>query len=348
MKPTQPITLTHPQEQGFTMPAEWRTHLRCWMAWPYREELWHNLEAAQLGYAKVAKAISQFEPVTLLVDPSALGSAKSLCGKHVEYFVTETNDSWTRDSGPSFLIHPDGAGAGVCWRFNAWGNKHQPWFDDARMAEKILQKEKFGAYHSPLVFEGGALHVDGQGTLITTESVVLNDNRNPGLTKKEAEKEICRALGISKVVWLPGDWDEYETDGHIDGLLAFVKPGVVLFESNPDRSDPHAKVIEENLLALKRASDAKGRQFEIIRIEEAFESDPVGDVYCRSYVNFYIANGGIVAPKYNVPGDQRAFEVLSKTFPDRKIVMVDVTDIAPGGGGIHCITQQQPALPGRS
>ncbi|MGI9319483.1 MAG: agmatine deiminase family protein [bacterium] len=326
------------------MPPEWQRHLRCWMAWPYRNDLWHDLEAAQSGYAEVAKAISEFEPVTMLVDPSARASAEALCGDRVEYFLTTINDSWTRDSGPTFLTHKSGQSAGVCWRFNAWGNKHQPWFDDAKMADKVLRREQLTSYHSPLVFEGGAFHVDGQGTVITTEPVVLNDNRNPGLSRKEAEKEICLALGANKVIWLPGDWDEYETDGHVDGLLAFIKPGVVLFESNPDNSDPHSKVIKENLSALEKSKDASGRRFEIIRIEEAFESRPVGEIFCRSYVNFYIANGGIVAPKYNVPGDQRAREVLQKVFPDRKVVMVDVNDIAPGGGGIHCITQQQPLV----
>lgn len=336
--------MLNPKNSGYSMPAEWHPHSRCWMAWPYRPELWHDLESAQIGYANVAKAISQFEPVTMLVDPAAKSSAESLCGSQIEYFETKINDSWTRDSGPSFLIHSGGHSIGVCWRFNAWGNKHQPWFDDARMADKILHEQNLAAYHSPLVFEGGALHVDGQGTVITTESVVLNENRNPGITKNEAEKEICRALGARKVVWLPGDWDEYETDGHIDGLLAFVKPGVVLFESNPDKTDPHTRVIEENLSALKKSTDANGKPFEIIRIEEAFESESVGEIFCRSYVNFYIANGGIVAPKYNVPGDLRAYEVLQNVFPERKVVMVDVTDIAPGGGGIHCITQQQPLV----
>ncbi len=324
------------------MPAEWEPHKQCWMAWPYKNELWDNLSAAQKGYAKVANAIQPFEPVIMVVPPSELKSAKQICGPKINFVEIQIDDSWTRDSGPTFVENADGNLGGVSWRFNAWGNKHRPWFDDARLADKILDSQLMPGYQSPLVFEGGGLCVDSGGSVLVTESVILNENRNPGITHKEAEDELKQALGVENVIWLPGDYDEYETDGHVDGLACFIKPGVILYETNPDSTDPHYSVLQDNLDALRKAKDVNGRKFELIGIEEAIDSESVGDIFCRSYINFYIANGGVVAPSYGIEADHKVEELLGKLFPSRKIVMVDVNGIAPGGGSIHCITQQQP------
>ena len=342
-KPDPLVALT-PKEAGFYMPAEWARHERCWMAWPFRDDLWSDITATQTAYADVARAVRRFEPVTMVAHPDSAATAKRLCGSEIDVIGIEINDSWSRDSGPTFLVGADRDLAGTTWRFNAWGNKHQPWFDDAKLGGRVLQHTGAAVYRSPLVFEGGALHVDGEGTVMTTETVVFNDNRNPGLSRKEAERELCHALGVEKVVWLPGDPDEYETNGHIDGIACFVRPGVVLYETNPDPADPHSEILKENLAALKKATDAKGRSFELIPIEEAYDVEAEGDVFCRSYVNFYIANGGIVAPAYGIAADTRIRELLSRVFPGHDVVQVDIGAIAPGGGGIHCITQQQPAI----
>lgn len=339
---SNPFVERTPAELGYTMPAEWAPHQRCWMAWPFREDLWRDLEATRDAYAGVARAIRRFEPVAMVAHPEHVESAAALCGPEIDVVAIEIDDSWTRDSGPTFLVDGNGGLGGTAWRFNAWGNKHRPWFSDARLGERILKHAGAAAYRSPLVFEGGALHVDGEGTVITTETVVFNDNRNPGITRKEAEREIRHALGVEKVVWLPGDPDEYETNGHVDGIACFVRPGVVLYETNPDDSDPHSRILKENLAALKHATDAKGRSFELVPIEEAYDVDGEGDVFCRSYVNFYIANGGVVAPAYGTATDERVRALLRDLFPGREVALVDICAIAPGGGGIHCITQQQP------
>lgn len=339
-----PFVSVTPKQAGFYMPAEWVRHDRCWMAWPFRDDLWSDLAAAQRAYADVARTIRRFEPVTLIAPATEVRNARRMCGEDIDVVVFEINDSWTRDSGPTFLIDGKGGLGGTVWRFNAWGNKHQPWFDDAKLGERVLHHVGAPAYRSPLVFEGGALHVDGEGTVLTTETVVFNSNRNPDLSFDEAEKEIRHALGVEKVIWLPGDPDEYETNGHVDGIACFVRPGVVLYETNPDPDDPHSKILEENLRALRAAQDAKGRSLELIPIEEAYDADGEGDIFCRSYVNFYIANGGIVAPKYGTSADERTRELLARIFPDREVALVDIRAIAPGGGGIHCITQQQPAV----
>jgi agmatine deiminase len=188
--------------------------------------------------------------------------------------------------------------------------------------------------------------VDGEGTILTTESCVLNSNRNPGLSKREAERELCHALGGSKVIWLPGELAaEDVTDGHVDGLACFARPGLILLETLTDPAEPRSRVLRENRRALRGVTDAKGRPIEIVEMEDAWEAERLGDVFCLSYINFYVANGGVVMPKYEAPGDERARKVVERAFPGRKVLQMDIRKIAIGGGGIHCITQQQPASP---
>ncbi len=341
------MTKTAPKtarQSGFAMPAEWDDHERCWMAWPYRHDLWADLDRTQRGYAAVAQAIAKFEPVTMLATGPEAAGAKMLCGPSVQVMEMPIDDSWARDIAPTFLKHKEtGALAGTSWRFNAWGGKHEPFDQDDLLAGRILEHLGVPCFESPIFFEGGGLHVDGEGTVLTTECCVLNDNRNPGLTKAEAEREILEALGAEKVIWLPGDPGEVETDGHVDGLACFVRPGVALIETTEDSADPMYEVLKENREILERATDAKGRSLEILPIEYAYECEATSDVFCPSYINFYLANGAVILPGYGVPGDERAREAVAAAFPDREISQVDVRDIAPGGGGIHCITQQQPA-----
>lgn len=332
-----------PREAGFTMPAEWAPHQRCWMAWPSRADQYSaRLPSMQRAYARVAQAIRQFEPVTMLASPEAAAEAARLCGPEITVLPFDIDDAWLRDSGPSFLRHASGRRAGVSWRFNAWGGKHEPWDKDDALAGSLLERLGLPCYRSPLILEGGAFHVDGEGTLLTTESCVLNPNRNPDWSKEEAEAEIKQALGVEKVIWLPGDPGEKETDGHVDGLACFVRPGVVLVETNPYPDDPHSAVLRENLKALLGQRDARGRKLEFLFIEEAADAQATSEIFSRSYINFYLANGGVVMPGFGIEADSRIREVVEAAFPDRRVVQVDISDIAPGGGGIHCITQQEP------
>ncbi len=330
-------------EAGYRMPAEWEPHERCWMAWPTFVELWgEKLVAAQAGYAGVAKAIARFEPVTMLVPPHALATARKSCGPSVDVLEIDLDDSWTRDSGPNFVKKANGGLAASIFHFNAWGGKYERFRKDAALGHRLAEHLGMRTFSSPLFMEGGGINVDGEGTLLTTEQCVLNPNRNPGITKAEAEQEFLHALGVEKVIWLAGDPDDQETDGHVDGIACFVRPGVVMVEVCPDENSHRYAPLNENLEILCDATDAKGRPLEVITVNEAHEAQSDGRLFCRSYINFYLANGAVIVPGYGIERDTEFVSFVEQAFPDRRVVQVDVTGIAVGGGGIHCITQQQP------
>lgn len=327
----------------YRMPAEWAPHDRCWMAWPCREVMWSDYDATARAYAAVAHAIARFERVTMLVPPHRVASARHLLGGDIELFEVPIDDSWARDSGPSFVVSDSGELAGVCFNFNAWGGKYQPHDQDALMAERILERLGVPAIRSSLVAEGGGLCVDGEGTLLTTDSCFPDPNRNPGWTRDQINAELRRTLGVEKVIWLPGDPLDAETDGHVDCIAAFAEPGRVVIQEAGD-GDPRKAFFDSVRAVLERETDARGRRFELLGLPEADESVMRGERYCPSYVNFYLADGGIIAPGYGIASDARVRERLQSWFPGREVVMVPVDAIAEGGGGIHCITQQQPAV----
>lgn len=328
------------------MPAEWDPHRRCWMGWPLPSLWGRDLHAVEADYAAVAHAVARFEPVVMLVDPSAAPRARRALGDGIEVVEVPMDDAWLRDSGPSFVVE-DGALAAVTWRFNGWGGANPEFGNDAKIAGFVAARAGATRVPSALAMEGGAIAVDGAGTLLTTDTVAFNANRNPGLSRNLAEAEFARTLGVSKVIWLPGSDQEFGTDGHIDGMACFVRPGVALYERAAPDGPTHA-ISEANRQALEGQTDAQGRPIEIIYMDEApapHRANRRGDWgYCLSYVNFYIANGGIVMPRYGVPQDDAARAIVAGAFPDREVVQVDITTLAGGGGGIHCITQQEPLI----
>jgi len=339
-----------PADLGFTMPAEWARHAGCWMAWPKRVELWReHLEAAREDYIRVARAIAAYEPLTMIADPEQASEASRRCGPSIRVVSLPIDDSWLRDSAPTFIVDPAGRRAAAAFTFNAWGNKYQPHDQDAALGNRFAALAELPVYGSRLVVEGGGFLSDGEGTLITAETCVLNQNRNPGWTKAQAEAELRAMLGVRKVIWLPGDVTDTETDGHVDGYIAYVKPATLLIEVVADPRDPRYPIMAENRKVLEMETDARGRRFELLPIAEAPRSAvPAGaEAYCRSYVNFYIANGAVIAPAYGIAEDLPVFEALRRAYPDRAIVPVALRDLFRGGGGILCITQQEPAgLPG--
>lgn len=343
-----------------TMPAEWTEHEGCLMAWPTRAELWGTaFEAARREYAAVARAVAAFEPVTMVATPGTAAEARELCNdgasgagatgvsgaSGVSVIELPIDDSWFRDSGPIFALDQDGHRVGLDFRFNAWGEKHYPFDADDKVAALLLDRFGDRRVHSPMVLEGGSITVDGEGTVITTEQCLLHRNRNPRMTREEIEAELRRTLGVSTVIWLPyGGFEDYETDGHVDGVCAFVAPGKVLVSVPDDPAHPDYARMRANRAVLEAVTDARGRRLEIIELPQTVYGEVGGERVEVGYLNFYVANGGVVVPVGGGPQDADALKVIAAAFPGREVVGVPTPTLAFGGGGVHCITQQIPAV----
>lgn len=326
------------------MPAEWAPHARTWMMWPSRREVWDDMAETKRNYAAIAHAIRDFEPLTMLVRPEDRAAAQALLGADIELLDHPIDDSWARDAGPCFLTNDKGGKAGVSFRFNAWGEKYAPYDGDAAAADAMIAAAGVQSFQSDLIAEGGAVSVDGEGTILTTLSCLPNANRNPDWTRERIEVELKEMLGGDKVIWLPGNVEETETDGHVDGIAVFVAPGLVLIEDEGAADNPWREINRENLNALDGQTDAKGRPIRLVRIAEATGDLSDHEMFCRSYVNAYICNGAVITPRYGVREDGLAREIFEEVLPGRRVVDAPIPSIAIGGGGIHCITQQEPAV----
>jgi agmatine deiminase len=329
-------------ESKMRMPAEWGEHEACLMAWPTRTrtKLWGKAyQQAQAEYAEVARAISRFEPVLMVAMPGQGDEARAALGEHGhEIDITELpiDDSWLRDSGPIFVT--DGTQrAGVDFRFNSWGEKYLPYDKDAGITQRLLDQLKISRIPSGMVLEGGSISVDGEGTLITTEQCLLHPNRNPDMTRDQIEAELKDKLGVTRVIWLPyGHFDDRDTDGHVDGVCVFIAPGRVLVQSCEDKNLPDYERMAANIEVLRKAG------LEITEIPYMPWVEVAGGRTAVGYVNFYLANGGVVVPIAGVPDDDKALAIIGAAMPDREVVGVVAKAIAHGGGGVHCITQQIP------
>jgi agmatine deiminase len=335
----------NPVDYGFQMPPEWTPHRRTIMEWPVREAVWPEPFAAIIpAYVQIVKAVASFEPVTLIVNPRLAGEATAYCGRFAEILALEHNDSWARDNGPTFVVNSRGELAGINWIFNGWGGKFPADLDN-QVAPRLLEHFNVPRFDAPLVMEGGSFHVDGEGTLLTTEECLLNPNRNPRLGREEIEVCLRDYLGVKKIIWLKRGWAGDDTDGHIDNVACFARPGVILTQVCRDPADPNYEISRENLAILGSATDAKGRRPEIIEIEQPPAASYEETRLTLSYLNFYFVNGGIILPVFgggNSSGDRAARATLAHVFPDRKIATVDGSVIARGGGNVHCLTQQMP------
>jgi agmatine deiminase len=344
-----------PHAIGFKMPPEWYPHRACWMAWPCHLQTWASigLERARQAYAGVANAIAQYEPVMMLVNPEDQPRAAALCTKTVRFMPLPLNDSWTRDTGPTFLLNPEHRLAGVDWIHNAWGGNYADYARDNQIASAVIGAIQATHFKAPLVMEGGSFHVDGEGTVLTSRECLLNPNRNPQLSQTQIEQYLHDYLGASKTIWLNRGLIGDVTNGHVDELACFVAPGKILALITSDQKDDNYDILQENLAILKQSTDAKGRALEIVTVEQPpatyaqlrLGSDPAPHTerLTLSYINFYTANGGIVMPAFgHAQYDQAAHDVMVTLFPTRHISQINALDIFAGGGGIHCITQQEP------
>lgn len=356
-----------PAKDGFWMPAEFERHSGCWLLWPERPDTWrHGAKNAQAAFAEIAQAIALAgrEPVTVGVSAAQYTHARLRLHPVIRVVELSSNDAWVRDCGPTGLVDSSGRCRAVQWHFNAWGGlnggAYFPWDRDAEVAQKILEVEALERYLAPLVLEGGSIHVDGQGTCLTTEECLLNPNRNPHLSRTEIDALLRRFLGVSAVIWLGQGVFGDETSGHIDNLACFTSPGHVALTWTDDRRDPQYEISQDALRRLRLARDARGRKLEVHRIHqpgplamsaaEAAGIDPhpgtrvrsAGDRLAASYVNFYIANRAVVMPLLDKRRDGAARRALQRLFPTREIIGVPSREVLLGGGNIHCITQQIP------
>jgi len=354
-----------PLKDAFRMPGEFESHEGCWILWPERTDNWRNgAKPAQKAFIDVAKAISRFEKVTVGVSAAQYNNARHQLPHQIRVIEISYNDSWVRDCGPTCVVNKDGIVRGVDWDFNAWGGLtgglYFPWNLDDLVAKKICDIENIDLYKASIILEGGSIHVDGQGTLITTEECLLNPNRNPSLSKTEIEDVLINYLNVQKIIWLPEGIYLDETNGHVDNICCFARPGEVILAWTDDKEDPQYSRSAAAKVILENTADAQGRS---LKIHLLHQPDPVlisreeskgvdttegtlprlpGDRLAASYVNFYIANYGIVMPVFGDLHDRAAVEKMKKIFPEREIIPVSAREILLGGGNIHCITQQIP------
>jgi len=360
-------TLTStPVADGFWMPAEFEPHAGCWLLWPERPDNWRDAaQPAQQAFAAVAAAISAFEPVTVGASRAQFERARALLATSVRVVEMSHDDAWMRDVGPTFVIDRTGQLRGVDWRFNAWGGVdgglYFPWDQDDLVARKVLEIEGCDRYRSSLINEGGAVHVDGEGTALVTEECLLNANRNPALSREQIEARLKAYLGVRCVVWLGKGVFNDETAGHIDNLACFVRSGEVCLTWTDDRRDPQHAISCDALERLLDARDALGRRLKVHKLpmpgplrltareargiiaRENTKPRRAGERLAASYVNFYIANRAIIMPLLDARTDAAAAARLRRLFPGRRIVGVRAREVLLGGGNIHCITQQVPA-----
>lgn len=330
----------------FSMPAEWEPHTRTWMAWPTTGYMLgdtaEDAEEARAAWAAVANAIVRFEPVTMVVDPEDTGTCRPWLDDAVEIVEAPLDDAWMRDMGPTFVHAADGSLAGVNWVFNGWGAQEwSTWDKDALIATAVCRESGIPVIESPLTNEGGGIHVDGDGTVLLTRTVQLDPGRNPGWASEQVEEELRRTLGATRFVWLERgltrDYDTYGTRGHVDIVACFSSPGTVLVHDQRDPSHPDHAVSRE---VRDRLEAVGGLRIIPVPAPDVLRDDEGWVDY--SYINHYVCNGGVILCAFDDPGDERAAKILAEAYPDREIVLVDARPIFARGGGIHCITQQQP------
>lgn len=359
-------------KDAFIMPGEFEQHFGCIMIWPVRPGSWIcEGRDAKKTFCEIANAIGADEKLFMLADKEHVKEAKQMlskCGNYENMQILEiaSDDAWARDVGPTFVRNREGEVQGISWTFNAWGGTYDGlyahWEKDDLVAKELCRQLDYPCVDAaPFVLEGGSVHTDGEGTIITTEACLLSPGRNPSMTKEEIEQALCNYLGGEKVIWLPHGIYGDETNEHVDNVCAFVKPGTVVLAWTDDENDPQYAYSKESYGVLCNEKDAKGRTLEVIKLpiprkpvcitkeecegfvfEEGEDIRQTGERLAASYVNFYISNHSIILPQFGDENDGLAVQLMEHAFPDRKIVPVMARSVIVGGGNIHCITQQIP------
>ncbi|MBT4889585.1 MAG: agmatine deiminase family protein [Rhodospirillales bacterium] len=344
----RPASSNQSKPVGFIAPAEESRHARTWMCWPSTASIYGRssgyFESVQETLGRLAAAIAENEPVSMLAGAQHHDLARDLCGPNVTLVDTPTDDMWARDCAPVFVRNGDGQLGLVDFNFNGWGNKQQH-SKDTRIASFLAKHRGCEYFKADIVGEGGGLEYDGDGTLILTDSCWLNNNRNPGLDRDQIELELRATLGVEKVIWVPGVRGQDITDGHIDGAIRIVRPGVLMTGGFPGDTSEWGQTLEESRNILNSTTDARGRSFKMIDIPSAEDVRSHSPDFFTGYANYYVGNDVVYTPQFgDRNADKHAQATLAKLFPDRKIVTLEMDRIYENGGGIHCVTQQEPVV----
>lgn len=355
---------TKPCDDGFYMPAEFSEHKATLILWPERRDVWRDgARPIQRAITKLANIIVKFEKVIVGVTRKEFMNARKMLSEDVLVYEISYDDAWIRDTAPAFVINGDEL-RGVDWNFNAWGGlnggSYFPWMLDDLIPQKVLEWLHADRYKANITLEGGAIHVDGEGTLIAVKECLLNPNRNAGVSQDEMEQVLHDYLGIKKIIWLNKGLYLEENNGHIDNMCSFIKPGEVFLAWTDDVNDPQYDISHEAYQILSNSVDAKGRKIKVRKLElpkpifiteeeakgielsEYALTRMAGDRLPASYLNFYFVNKGIIVPKFNCSKDEIALKQFKKVFDNRTIVQFDVREMLLGGGGVHCMTMQIP------
>ena len=332
-------------DEGWRMPPEWHPQERIWMAFPTTGYTLGDSDEekaeARSCWAAVANAIVPFEPVTVVVDPSDVIVARSYLDKRVELIEAPLDDAWMRDIGPTFVLGPNGRVAGVDWVFNGWGAQSwATWTKDAEIARKVCATAGIPVVTSPMINDGGGIHVNGEGTVLVTRTVQLGEGRNADWSQAQVETELQRTLGVDRVIWLDRgltrDYDEFGTRGHVDIVATFCDPTTVLYNDQRNPEHPDFEVSA----AVREALTGLGLTLIPVPAPDVLRDEDGWVDY--SYINHVVINGAVILCGFEDPGDQRAEAIMKAAYPGREIVLVDARPLFARGGGIHCITQQQP------
>ena len=334
------IRKSKPYEDGFIMPGRFERHRGSLISWPTKGEKETKLFRDEI--VEVVKRVSKYEETFLVADYGDLEEAEKRCGNYAKIIATDTEFAWIRDNGPMFVRNGKGEIAAVKFQFNGWGDKYPTYERVKSVSNTIAEYFNVPLYEAPFILEGGAICVDGEGTLIATEQTLLN--RNPSISKEDIEQGLSDYLGIEKVMWLyKGFHEDTETDGHVDNVIEYISPGKVIVQTCSDKENPNFEILKENLSRLKVVTDAKGRKLEIVEFDYLPYTHPIDGVsYPTPYPNYYVMNGAIIVPQVGWTGEKEAVARLKEIFPNLDVVEAPSTYQAVGGGGLGCMTQQIP------
>jgi agmatine deiminase len=343
-----------PRELGFYLPAEWEKHSAIWLAWPNDETAFPNLmKEVEQDYCQIIKSLEDSEKINLIITLDKNERVKKLLQdsginlNNITFFNADHNDVWVRDYMPTFVVNQNEVRA-VKWNYNGYGKSDDPYFvnllKDNQVFPEINKNLDFKIFEPNIILEGGAIEVNGKGTLITTEQCLLNLNRNSNLNKEQTEKYLKDYLGVNNIIWLKEGLINDHTDGHIDELAKFVNSNTIVCAYEDNKNDPNFSILDDNFQTLENSLDHDGNKFNLIKLPMPHMNYDNGEKAPVSYTNFYIGNSVVLVPTYKDPNDQKALEIIQSCFRDRKVIGIDCSNIIYGGGAIHCITMQQPAI----